>query len=81
MTVHVHENDISYSPKNYQDGGSDEEGSAGDGEEDPIVSEPRPEDATVLLGPGHAHYIPHREWLAREAQVYFIPSTVPGMWH
>ena len=39
MTVHVHENDISYSPKNYQDGGSDEEGSAGDGEEDPIDSE------------------------------------------
>ena len=71
--------------ENHQEGGPDEEGEEEEeeegrtGEEDPIVSEPHADQATTaLLGPGHAHYIPQREWLSREAQVYHIPSRVPG---
>ena len=60
----------------------EEEEEGGAGEEDPIISEPHANDVTAaLLGPGHAHYIPQREWLAREAQVYHVPSRVPGKWN
>ena len=70
--------------ENHQEGGPDEEGEEEEeegrtGEEDPIVSEPHADQATTaLLGPGYAHYIPQREWLSREAQVYHVPSRVPG---
>lgn len=50
-----------------------------EGEEDaPIISEPQSEETTTLLGPGHVHYIPQAEWLNREAQVFYVPSVVPG---
>ena len=62
----------------YQDDGSDVEENVEDGEENPVTGETQPEETTGLLGPGHTHYIPQREWLNREAQVFHIPSAVPG---
>ena len=57
----------------------EEEGVAENGEENPLVSESQPDESTTaLLTPVHTYYIAHREWLEREAQVYFIPSAVPG---
>ena len=57
-----------------EDDGGAEEGGGSVPEEAPMIAD-QSED---LLQPGPPMYTPQREWLSREAQMTFVPNTLPG---
>ena len=63
-----------FSQERGDDGDSDER----EEEDGGRAADPTGDDPASLLCPGPPIYLPQRERLAREREVCFIPSTLPG---